>query len=327
MNKTGIEWCGFSWNPVTGCPPPLISPGCDNCYARRMAETRLRGRCGYDGMEPFGIRQHHERWLEPLRRKKPAVIFACSMGDLFHEAVFDFHIAQVFAVMALCPQHTFMILTKRAGRLEKFLNDRSTRACDLRGEAYQKMARRAGVSQNMDGLRWPLSNVIHGITICNQAEADEKLIPFQYLPNTRYFLSLEPMLGAIKLLPRHGVGGCMGSPVCLVIAGGETGADARPMHPDWPRGVRDVCQERGVPFVFKGWGQWLPCSQEYDGVVLPLDEHHWGMIDQFGNFDAGTSPFWECVNGADSEQTFRIGKKRAGRLLDGREWNEFPEVG
>lgn len=170
MNSTGIEWCDFTWNPITGCPGPKVSPGCAHCYAERMANTRLRGRAGYKAVAPFDIDTHENRWLQPLKLKKPKRIFVCSMGDLFHERVSFRLVAKVFAMAALCPQHTFMILTKRPERMREFITDTSTAANDRRGGMFQVLAKEAGLDPCMDGLSWPLPNVWLGVTCCNQAE-------------------------------------------------------------------------------------------------------------------------------------------------------------
>ena len=120
MQTTKIEWAEAAWNPVTGCTP--VSAGCANCYARRMAQ-RLRGRCGYPADEPFRVTLRPDRLDEPLHWHKPRRVFVCSMGDLFHPDVPDEFIDQVFAAMALCPQHTFLVLTKRPEGMRQVLAD------------------------------------------------------------------------------------------------------------------------------------------------------------------------------------------------------------
>jgi len=115
MSTSKIEWTKKTWNPISGCTK--ISPGCQHCYAEKMATTRLRGRCGYDQDHPFQVTFHPDRLERYLHRKKPTVIFVCSMGDLFHSDVEDSWIDQVFEIIRQCPQHTFQILTKRAGRM------------------------------------------------------------------------------------------------------------------------------------------------------------------------------------------------------------------
>ena len=308
MNLTKIEWMqgGFTWNPVTGCPGPKISPGCANCYAERTMNTRLRHL--YDdttGTSPLkhvrgcmtndapfqSVWMHWDRLEQPSERKKPSRIFVCSMGDLFHPSVPDEWIDTVFEGMEVNPQHTFMLLTKRPERMEAFI--RKYRA---------------------------LPNIRYGITICNQDEADKRLIPFEYLRNVYYYLSLEPLLGAVKLEPRHGVGGCMGSPVRLVIVGGETGQNARPMHPDWVRGNRDACAEWGVPFCFKGWGEW---EAFYDRDHNDPDWRRCPKVDDDKTRYLNLAGGWG-FHGERVIAVRRVGKRRSGRLLDGMEHNEVP---
>ncbi|MEW6044989.1 MAG: DUF5131 family protein [Bacillota bacterium] len=122
MGQTKIEWATDVWNPVTGCTP--VSEGCANCYAKRMAH-RLRGRFGYPADDPFRVTLHPERLEEPMRWKKPRRVFTGSMTDLFHEEVPDDFLDHIFAVMALCPQHTFLLLTKRPERMRSYLANAS----------------------------------------------------------------------------------------------------------------------------------------------------------------------------------------------------------
>lgn len=336
MKKTAIEWCDHSWNPVTGCPGPKISAGCANCYAERNAK-RFRGRFGYDADDPFGIHVHNDRWLQPLRKRAPSRIFVCSMGDLFHKSVSDQHIAKAFTAAAMCPQHTFIFLTKRPARLVDFVSDTSTRANDMRGIAYQELAVEAGRDRNMDGLRWPLRNVLLMATVCNQDEAD-RLIPelFSASGAWRFGVSIEPMLGPVSLkaipLPHFGStaeknaltgevwipGNCgessqtlQGKKLDWVICGGETGPGARPMHPDWVRGLRDQCQEAGTPFFFKGWGGWMPSEINSCGRIGTWFNGQ--FVDNHGN-----------IQEPGLNMSRAKSKVYGHRLLDGREWNEVP---
>lgn len=204
-----IEWTDATWSPVTGCAP--ISEGCQNCYAKRMA-NRLRGRCGYPADEPFKVTLHKDRLEEPLRLKKPRRVFVCSMGDLFHEDVpFEF-IASVFGVMANSSQNTYMVLTKRPQRMKEFfdwlyLSAASYYARDHRTVPYDddrinvfimKIASEYGI--NLDFMRkWPLFNVWLGVTAENQARADERIPILLQIPAAVRFVSCEPLLSAIDL--------------------------------------------------------------------------------------------------------------------------------
>ncbi|MDR2891566.1 MAG: phage Gp37/Gp68 family protein [Deltaproteobacteria bacterium] len=367
MNITKIEWTNFTWNPVTGCPGPKVSIGCANCYAERVMNGRLRQM--YDEEKPFErIHFHLERLLQPYRVKKPQRVFVGSMTDIFHEEVEDQYINLIFATVVLCPQHTFMILTKRPDRMAAFITDRSTRACDNRGHAYKSMCNRARVDSDMDGLPWPLPNLWLGVTVCNQAEADAKIPLLLQTPAAKRFISVEPMLGPVRLdnlfyrpsldddtynaltgegnqpdayeYPAYTRGG---PKLDWVICGGETGPNARPMHPDWVRSLRDQCVAAGVPFFFKGWGEWYPFvkggsfpeQKGYLCVYKYLPEQfrkgrytHPEKLEEI-NFSGrcfanGGVSFLSNIEEPNFYYSFKAGKKRAGRLLDGREWNEVP---
>lgn len=278
---TTIEWVknqdgtqGKTWNPVTGCTK--VSPGCKNCYAERMAR-RLAGRAGYpQAPKHFDVTLHPDRLDIPLRRKRPTTYFVPSMGDLFHRDVPDDFICEVFHTMYRCPHHTFQVLTKRAERLPVF---------------FRWATGSAGAS-----FEWPLPNVWLGVSI----ESPEYSYRADYLretPAAVRFISFEPLLASFADYP--GVLDDMD----WAIVGGESGPGARPMDPNWVRGIRDQCVAAGVPFFFKGWGAWahIPGDTKY---ALPQRLHWWPDRNLMG----------------------RVGKKTAGRQLDGREWDEMPSV-
>lgn len=266
---TQIEWTdeGVTWNPVTGCTP--VSPGCANCYARRMAQ-RLRGRCGYPADDPFRVTLHPERLDQPLRWRKSRQIFVCSMGDLFHEDVPAEYVASVWRIMAACPQHTFQVLTKRPARMLEWVRQADA-AC-------------APVADRLPGS-WPLPNVWLGVTAEDQERADERIPLLLQCPAAVRFVSVEPMLGPVSLAPylctvgeqTHQDG--RRRAICLVcrtpagepreaedflrpapcgcrdlgwvICGAETGPGHRWMDEGWAWNLRDQCREAGVPFFFK----------------------------------------------------------------------------
>ena len=211
--RSGIEWTEITWNPVTGCTK--ISPGCKNCYAERMSK-RLRAMGMEKYRDGFSVATHHSSLDEPLRWKKPRLVFVNSMSDLFHESTPSDFIKAVFDVMNRAPQHTFQVLTKRPAR-----------AVALEGK-----------------LNWP-PNVWLGTSI----ESEEWLFRVNLLGKTgarTKFLSLEPLLGPLPNLDLNGID--------WVIVGGESGPGARPMSPDWVREIRDTCVNSGTPFFFKQWG-------------------------------------------------------------------------
>lgn len=238
-DKTGIEWTDATWNPTTGCD--RISPGCDHCYALKMAgRLKLMGSARYqtDG-DPktsgpgFGVALHPDALDQPLRWKRPRRIFVNSMSDLFHQDIGSAFIAAVFDVMARCPQHTFQVLTKRSQRMRQ-----------LMGTA-------------VPGEHWPLSNVWLGVSI----ENDRYTYRANQLRDTRAgvrFLSCEPLLGPLPSLDVSGID--------WVIVGGESGPGARRMDPGWAREIRDQCVTAGVPFHFKQWGN-------FDADGTPMNKH------------------------------------------------------
>lgn len=255
MSKTLIEYVDRTWNPISGCTP--ISEGCANCYAARMAK-RLAGRYGYPKDEPFRPGTIHDNRLnEPYLWKSPQRVFVCSMGDLFHPDVSVTYLEEVLARITHVPQHTFMILTKRADRLKLLTPDR------LRISRTDK---------------WPLPNLWLGVTAENQRTADERIPILLQIPAAKHFVSVEPMLepvnlNAIRIGTQYPNGGDNPEPYCIdafkthlvfgdegdyefekldwVIAGPETGPRARPTSVDWVRDLQRQCSAAGVPFFDK----------------------------------------------------------------------------
>ncbi len=221
-DHTHIEWTDATWNPVTGCS--VVSPGCTNCYAMRLAGTRLKDHPSRQGLTRdtksgpvwTGEVRFNEGWLDqPLRWKKPRRIFVCAHGDLFHESVPDAWIDQVFAVMALAPHHTFQVLTKRAARMRAYMSDPRTigriynLVCDrVILEAHDVVLIAPGVSEltappgtrvYLD--RWPLPNVWLGVSAEDEPRADERIPELLATPAAVRWVSLEPMVGPADLTP------------------------------------------------------------------------------------------------------------------------------
>lgn len=324
-DKTKIEWTDATWNPITGCS--MISEGCRFCYAARLAATRMKNhwsRCGLasmvNGRGVFnGEVRFNREWLEqPLQWRQPKRIFVCAHSDLFHEKVPDEWIDHVFWVMDLAKHHEFQVLTKRSCRMMEYLS------------APETLARLNEGGRPPDQIKLPLPNVTIMVSAEDQAAAETRIPHLLSTPAAKRGVSLEPLLGSINLrliqysdtrnrcpeIPegwpttvdalsmedRTGLQRDMGA-LDWVIVGGESGPGARPMHPDWARDIRDQCAEAGVPFHFKQWGDWSgPLYQQRE---LPDRRHR-------------------RLNGTDGLYQLRIGKKRAGRLLDGREHNGMP---
>ncbi|TPM09540.1 MULTISPECIES: phage Gp37/Gp68 family protein [unclassified Mesorhizobium] len=244
-NNSRIEWTEATWNPVAGCT--IVSPGCTNCYAMRMAERldlmgqakyraltrRSGGRAKWNGT----VRVDEHALTIPHSWKTGRMIFVNSMSDLFHEGIPIEFIGKVFKVMKDCPQHTFQVLTKRSKRLLEVA----------------------------DGLEWP-ANVWMGVSVENHQYVN-RIDDLRRTPAAVKFLSLEPLVGDLGSLNLSGID--------WAIAGGESGPSARPMDPAWVRSIRDQCVDADVAFHFKQWGG--------------------------------------------------VNKKRTGRVLDGRTWNQFPQ--
>jgi len=212
-----MQRSSIEWTEATWNPVTgctQISPGCAHCYALTFAE-RFRGVPGHPYENGFDLQLRRDRLDQPLRWKKPRTIFVNSMSDLFHDEVPEGYIQQVFEVMESASHHRFQVLTKRSERL-----------AELAGS-----------------LVWP-SNVWMGVSVENQRFTC-RVDDLREVPASVRFLSCEPLLGELDLDLAE---------IHWVIAGGESGPGARPMDPDWVRGVRDQCCEANVPFFFKQWG-------------------------------------------------------------------------
>lgn len=274
--NTKIEWCDATINHWTVCTP--ISPACDNCYARAMAK-RLWG-VGWGSSVPrhqfhgaaaslFALRRKAERLGRPLK------VFHNSLSDFFdNEVPVQWRIEAMRAIVD-APNLIHLLLTKRIGN-----------AAEMLEQAFRAVhGQREGWADNM------LPNVWIGATICNQEEADRDIPKLEAVPAAIRFLSMEPLLGPVNI-----VSALFRRRLHWGIVGGESGPNARPMHPDNARSLRDQFEAAGIPFLFKQWGEWAPnWLNDEAGLKIP-----------------------------GSEWIDRIGKKSAGRLLDGREWNEVP---
>lgn len=303
-DNTKIEWTDATWNPITGCS--VVSPGCKNCYAMKLAGTRLQNHPSRAGLTVdtkngpvwTGEVRFNEQWLgQPLRWKRPRMVFVCAHADLFHEAVQDDWIDLIFSAMELSPQHTFQVLTKRPARMRDYINSRAFKD-------------------------YPLPNVWLGVSVEDQKSADERIPLLLDTPAAVRWISAEPLLGHVDLgkYLEFYCGGGPGAAFGLdwVVAGGESGQNARPMHPDWVRNLRNQCKATGVQFLFKQWGEWAPADAISDDDERKLEER-WLTI-----FGAHIDP----DNGVDifkgDDVVYRAGKKHTGRLLDGVQHDGYP---
>ncbi len=346
-DRTKIEWADATWNTIGGCT--RVDEGCRNCYAEVMA-ARFNGPGqwgeGLARIVTSGGKADH-RWTgkvtfresaltQPLRWRKPRYIFVNSTADTFHESVPDEWIDRQFAVMAICPQHIFMLLTKRPERARAYTSDPGLRhriAMTIANVADLPPEKEFAAQMRCNDM--PLPNVWIGTSISDQASADLRIPQLLATPAAVRFVSAEPLLGPVEIkwalpdtrsadCPRCG-GGCDATdlkcsscnallPVILgldlVIVGGESGPGARPMHLDWARRLRDQCVEAGVPLFFKQWGMWLHESAEEAG--------RWNWDDADARKLLHVWP--------DGTTSIRLRKIDAGRLLDGREWSEMPGV-
>lgn len=314
--NSNIEWCDHTFNPFIGCTK--VSPGCDNCYAEHLMDKRMH-KVVWGTKER--VRTSPANWRKPLQWNKAHAeffaahgrrqrVFCASLADVFDNAVDPSWRRDLFDLIELTPNLNWLLLTKRIGNVFEMV---------ARARSHDWLAGR--------------DNVWLGATIVNQAEAERDIPKLLEVPARVHFLSIEPMLGPIDLerpmpgpdLPQGG-----GASICQpwmiqsgidwVICGGESGHDARPMHPDWARYLRDQCAEAGVPFLFKQWGEWTPGEnvERQTGVVKTAhrfaDEWMFGeeSLASYGHVD-------------DEPDLYRIGKRSAGRHLDGRTHDEFPE--
>jgi protein gp37 len=362
MAKTKIEWATDSWNPIRAIDRATgkrgwycehATPGCEHCYSealnRRFGTRVDYARQNRDRVELF----LDERILKaPLCWRDPRRIFVCSMTDLFAEFVPDEWIGQIWGVMALAPQHTFLVLTKRTERMRQWCSW-------VEDESGEKNPAAHGVAElyvghpaiagkwPLDRERaigvakrgWPLPNVWLGGSVEDQRRADLRIPELLATSAAVRWISAEPLLGPVELNSWPGKAWFHRRPEALdwVVVGGESGPGARPMHPDWARSLRDQCVAAGVPFFFKQWGEWLGADQVWAAIAadelraagkLRLDEAGQPIPPELPplNFQEAEviADGRPLEHHSDGSTLIRVGKKRAGRELDGRTWDEYP---
>lgn len=321
--ETGIIWAKSTFNAWMGCTK--CSPACDHCYAENLMDTRWK-KVEWGPGKPR-LRTSVDNWRTPLRWNDEAAktgefwpVFCSSLSDVFDNEVDPGWRRDLFELIGETPHLTWLLLTKRVGNATNMIN----------------------AALLDDGPRWPWPNVWIGATICNQAEADRDIPKLLATPAAKRFVSIEPMLGSIDLgkflfeccgqFERDDYGRygnrevCCGQPVALealdwVIAGGESGSQARPSHPDWFRSLRDQCASAGVPFLFKQWGEWTPgeCVTQQSGTVRTATwfDGAWQYGEESLARDDGHID--------DEPDVYRTGVKAAGNTLDGRQHVAFPD--
>lgn len=360
-----IEWTEKTWNPIVGCSK--VSAGCKNCYAIGMAwrlqhighsaakyagtvEKTSNGQRNWTGK----INIIEKEFVKPFTWKKPSMVFVNSESDLFHESVPFQVVRALFGVMSVCEEHTFQILTKRPQRMLDFFkwlelmdpdwqDDPANYAYDLCVEHGIE----TGCGSAFETEAWPLKNVWLGVSVESQQAANERIPLLLQVPAAVRFLSCEPLLSPVNLthIDADGAGHTeycqinaltgrhtdMARPcadvnkIDWVIVGGESGHGARPLHPEWVRSLRTQCQKAGTKFFFKQWGMYTDVNN-----ILPVP-----MEDFSKNLKSGkwvgvdnTGAIVDHVSGPNKAILMaKVGKDKAGRLLDGREWNEFPVSG
>jgi len=312
--NTKIEWADDTFNPWIGCT--MVAPECTNCYAKTMMDDRY----GKVKWGPKGTRAltSAANWKKPLQWDKAAAaagvkrrVFCASLADVFEDnmavepcevrGIFDLDEARaaLWSLIEKTPNLIWLLLTKRPENIRAMVPERWL-------------------------APWP-ANVWTGTSAGCQETADKNIPALLQVPGP-HFLSCEPMLGPVDLTKpcddELGVpSDALEMGIQWVIVGGESGPGARPMHPDWARGLRDQCASAGVSFFFKQWGEWAPYDVFEDGdlriesLERKHDKHIIGTPDQHVTYAAG--PFTPM---------FRVGKAKAGRMLDGRTWDELPKA-
>jgi protein gp37 len=347
-----IEWTGRTWDILGGCDHH--STGCLHCWSETLVGTRFRHNPRYAGLAVVRgdgrphwtgeVRLFADRLPDPLSWTTPSLVFVASQSDLFHDKVPLEFIAAVFGVMALAGHHTYQVLTKRIERaqavLSKLTLDDCMAAAVAAGVVYTDRHSRMVAAQLSDHARfrfgeedhlWPLRNVWVGTSVENQAMWDRRIPVLKMTPAACRWASVEPLVGSIDPGPLTDLN--------WIVVGGESGEDARPMHPQWVRTLRDACLAASTSFYFKQWGAWWPWSQHpdtkehYDWLYKPAPENdpdairacrfRNGVMQLDGSIDIDPAD-WRYPQGA--MHTFRVGKSNSGAVLDGQTWTQFPEA-
>lgn len=319
--KTGIEWTDCTDNIIVvksgGWFCVKISPGCWHCYAEALNQSTYFGgnKLPYSGKPPELLlrRDILARWA---RQTRPRKHFVASMTDVFGEWVPPEWAFEFLDAMTAAPRQTFQVLTKRPAVARLYIAE------------WLKVRQRERLPDNI----WM------GATVEDQTRANERIPELVAIPARVRFLSCEPLLSEVDLtiyskfgwwspLTGEQVTGSSqhhdGPRIHWVIAGGESGKHARPMHPEWARSLRDQCLAAKVPFFFKQWGEWTEPLEEREDIG-PDETEELTQLAMSGKRGNSSSLTWDEMRGA--RLMARVGKRLAGRMLDGREWSEFPTL-
>lgn len=324
-----IEWTDHTFNPWEGCQK--VGPGCDNCYAETRNARYAGGTAINWGPGAPRRRTSPGNWRKPLQwnaahdeffasHRRRQRVFCASLADVFDNAVDAAWRADLFRLIRSTPNLDWLLLTKRIANAGQMIDD--ARDADALGPV------------------WPWDNVWLGATIVNQEEADRDIPKLLATPAHIRFLSMEPLLEPVSLqqewLARNFGGRCPFPKLAdehrtryidlldWVIVGGESGPNARPMHPDWARDIRDECETAGVAYLFKQWGEWAP-GENAPGPQTRTEKTAWLTFGDTWQFGRITPKAGEEMHSDDSPDVWRFGKKGAGRHLDGRTHDEFPQ--
>lgn len=276
-DNSGIQWTDATWNPLVGCT--VVSPGCTNCYAMKEAARMARmGQAKYAGLTKDSragpvwtgkLHLHEPALAQPTKWRRPRHIFVNSMGDLFHEDAPLEWIDQVFGAMALCPQHRFQVLTKRAERMRVYTDSRLSDVAQRVWGAADRLACKLNLPEHHPSFDylcagkarapWPLPQVWLGVSAEDQARFDLRVEHLAATLAAKRFVSCEPLLGSIDVgnaLDDAVPDGSPYRPIDWVIVGGESGDQARPMKLNWARELVMQCRVWSVPIFVKQLGSW-----------------------------------------------------------------------
>lgn len=324
-----IEWCDHTFNPWEGCQK--VGPGCDHCYAETRNARFGGGTASNWGAGAPRRRTSAANWKKPLRWNAKAEafmaqhgrrqrVFCASLADVFDNAVDPQWRTDLFELIRATPNLDWLLLTKRIGNAAAMIE-----------AALAHM----DIGYSVPFAAWPWPNVWIGATVVNQAEADRDIPKLMEVPARVRFLSMEPLLGPISLRwlaawPENAPTSAMNPSgytdhldglrrLDWVIVGGESGPGARPMHPDWARSLRDECEAAGVPFLFKQWGHWQIASRANGHYDSDMARNSAVWLDH-----DGTTAKPSSLGMTNAYAMAPVGKKAAGRLLDGRTWDGVP---